>query len=273
MVEDGSTVSAVHMYAAAFAMVLAQCATVAAVQLGNMWQTCSTSDMCAQGQWCDSFANDRCVYCGTGLPLKLEVDAATGQTRNRPRDPNFAGFNFTYASEVCEEPSAGKGQLYLGEHGLTGAGKDLDQVLTFITTEWCDRCHNAETGSIDPLVEEDLIAAYLAAMGFFDWIAMFFASMFVALAVCGELRDIKVVIIAIEREEKVSTAWRYAILFLCWMRRYVFLPGLVATVEYLVFFKGADALSICFNTIAVLFSKCWQSLYCRVLVVNCHVHD
>ena len=37
------------------------------------------------------------------------------------------------------------------------------------------------------------------------------------------------------------------------MRRWVFLPVLVAAVPWLVLFKGGDALSVCFNTIAILF--------------------
>jgi hypothetical protein len=37
------------------------------------------------------------------------------------------------------------------------------------------------------------------------------------------------------------------------MRRWVFLPILVATVPMLVLLKGGDALSVCFNTIAILF--------------------
>ena len=36
-------------------------------------------------------------------------------------------------------------------------------------------------------------------------------------------------------------------------RRWVFLPSLVASVSILIVFKGGDALSVCFNTIAILF--------------------
>ena len=37
------------------------------------------------------------------------------------------------------------------------------------------------------------------------------------------------------------------------LRRYTFLPMLVAVVPAVVVFRGGDALSICFNTVAVLF--------------------
>merc|ERR1712093_665666 len=37
------------------------------------------------------------------------------------------------------------------------------------------------------------------------------------------------------------------------MRRWLFLPGLVANVPFLVLWKGGDALSVCLNTVAILF--------------------
>jgi hypothetical protein len=37
------------------------------------------------------------------------------------------------------------------------------------------------------------------------------------------------------------------------VRRWLFLPALVAAVPALVLAKGGDALSVCFNTIAILF--------------------
>ena len=37
------------------------------------------------------------------------------------------------------------------------------------------------------------------------------------------------------------------------MRRWVFLPVLVLTMPFLVLVKGGDALSVCFNTVAILF--------------------
>ncbi len=37
------------------------------------------------------------------------------------------------------------------------------------------------------------------------------------------------------------------------VRRWVFLPTLVQAVPTLVHLKGGDALSVCFNTIAILF--------------------
>ena len=49
-------------------------------------------------------------------------------------------------------------------------------------------------------------------------------------------------------------AWRLAMFGLGFMRKFVFLPTLVAVIPTLVWFGGGDALSICFNTIAILVS-------------------
>ena len=53
--------------------------------------------------------------------------------------------------------------------------------------------------------------------------------------------------------DKLSKGWRLALGFLLWMRRWVFLPSLVMSVPILVLYKGGDALSVCLNTVAILF--------------------
>ena len=50
-----------------------------------------------------------------------------------------------------------------------------------------------------------------------------------------------------------SKGWRLALSFLLWMRRWVFLPSLVVDVPMIVLNKGGDALSVCLNTVAILF--------------------
>merc|ERR1711969_199542 len=51
----------------------------------------------------------------------------------------------------------------------------------------------------------------------------------------------------------LSKGWRRALGFLLWMRRWVFLPTLVCNVPILVMIKGGDALSVCLNSVAILF--------------------
>ena len=58
---------------------------------------------------------------------------------------------------------------------------------------------------------------------------------------------------AIAHNARLSSGYRFALTLLGGVRRWVFLPGLVNTVPLLVLFKGGDALSVCLNTVAMLF--------------------
>ena len=53
--------------------------------------------------------------------------------------------------------------------------------------------------------------------------------------------------------DRLSRGSRLALTLLGGVRRWVFLPTLVIAVPVLVLVKGGDALSVCFNTIAILF--------------------
>ena len=53
--------------------------------------------------------------------------------------------------------------------------------------------------------------------------------------------------------DQLSRGSRLALTLLGGVRRWVFLPMLVTAVPVLVLIKGGDALSVCFNTIAILF--------------------
>ena len=118
---------------------------------------------------------------------------------------------------------------------------------------WCDNCVHAETGSVDSLVISERVANYVAGMGPFDWIALGFASVIVAFQVVGELKDIELCMIAVNRAEKLGAVYHVGIWFIQFVRRWVFLSALTVGAPVLVCFRGGDALSVCFNTIAILF--------------------
>ena len=80
--------------------------------------------------------------------------------------------------------------------------------------------------------------------------------MLVGLKIVSEIKDIKLCLLVMEHSKALgtnATCWEVAVRIHCGIRRYCFLPGLVATIPSLVMLKGADALSICLNSIAVLF--------------------
>eukprot|EP01052_Picozoa_sp_SAG31_P024911 SAG31_NODE_2152_length_6315_cov_6.487452_5_plen_126_part_00 len=118
---------------------------------------------------------------------------------------------------------------------------------------WCDACVHPVSGTVDATIYfEDVTVNNVAAMTSFDWLVLLLGSAVTAMAVVAELRDIKLCLLAVARTPP-ATAWRVALRALATLRRYVFLPALVAAVPTVVVVRGGDALSICFNTVAVLF--------------------
>ena len=88
-----------------------------------------------------------------------------------------------------------------------------------------------------------------------DWAAMALVACVVGLYCAGELRDIKLCQLTFEQRDGASApAWVRGVLFaLIALRQYAFLPNVVHIVAMLVIHRGSDAISICFNALAVLF--------------------
>jgi hypothetical protein len=66
--------------------------------------------------------------------------------------------------------------------------------------------------------------------------------------------------------ENVDRGWRYGLLAVNGLRRWVFLPGLVGVIPTIVVIRGGDALSVCFNTVAVLFTLEIDNLAFKMLI-------
>lgn len=88
-----------------------------------------------------------------------------------------------------------------------------------------------------------------------DWAAMILVAAVVGLYCAGELRDIKLCQLTFEqRNGPSSPVWVRAVLFcLVALRQYSFLPNVIHIVAMLIMHRGSDAISICFNALAVLF--------------------
>ena len=75
-----------------------------------------------------------------------------------------------------------------------------------------------------------------------------------ALSLFLRAQDIELCATAIRHAgDRIAPAYRFALSLLGGIRRWTFLPTLVTAAPLLVLFKGGDALSVCFNTVAVLF--------------------
>lgn len=98
------------------------------------------------------------------------------------------------------------------------------------------------------------MVATVRAMGRADWAALCFTAGVVALKVADEISDIRLCTVAIHRNaESLNRAWRTALIVLCGARLWLFLPAMVMTIPTVVALIGGDALSVCFNGVAILF--------------------
>ena len=122
---------------------------------------------------------------------------------------------------------------------------------------WCDAC--VEEGLVNMMDQATVTLSNVQGMGTFDLITLYFATLVISLHVVSELKGIELCALAIKHADECLDGSRdlgqygNALLFINGLRRWVFLPTLVATVPILVGFKGGDALSVCMNTVAVLF--------------------
>jgi hypothetical protein len=235
-------------------LVLAQLMVAVSVSVGTIVQSCETNDDCPQaGTFCRGMGtmttSSRCEYCGVIVPLPLQADPRTGGTLNHPMIEDFVGFNKTLVAEICISPTE-----RFGWDGFAGKNGHPKLMPRSAVASWCESCVNAIDMSVDSLYMESLMRANVAAMAPFDWMAVLLTSFVVALAVIGELKDIELVELALHRVgDKVSPRWRICVWLIGAMRRWIFLPALVVDVPALVLYKGGDALSVCFNCVAVLF--------------------
>ena len=195
-------------------------------------------------------STNRCNYCGMDVPIPEQTDPETGKSLNLPllnrgaEADSYGGWNKTAIAEVCADYSIGEGIMAIvSDARFTRAA----------VKSWCETCVFID-GEADELTFMDLMAMNGRSMGAFDWVALIFAVFVVALAVVGELKDIELCSMAVAHAgDKLSKGWRLALGFLLGMRRWVFLPALVVSVPFLVLYKGGDALSVCLNTVAILF--------------------
>ena len=249
------------LYFGSLLMALMQIATTIGVYSGTFHPSCSSSIQCGTGTWCKT---DQCAYCGDSIPLLQEVEGecvyelnryggestvedAACFTYNNPRDPNYVRFNKTAIAEICGEPAA--------RMGTSEGGRGEPELYPLAdVASWCESCVHPIDGVVDGFTQPSLIVLNIGAMIPLDILALVFTVFFVACTVVGELKDIEMCrVAAVHNSEKLSQGWRFALLFVQCIRRWTFLPFLLFSVPLMLMYKGADTLSICFNTVAILF--------------------
>ncbi len=233
--EEVHSANTAHMlYFGSVVMILGQCMAAAAICLGILFRSCVSSDQCGDGYWCTTEWTDRCHVCANQGPF-----GSSDLHRAAREKPDFDVWLSNEVSMVCSIPYT-------------------DQDVGWTThpaaavRSWCESCL-LNDGSVDMTSLETIIADNVESMGLFDVATLIVSAFVVAFSVVGELKDIRLCSLAISHNADLAKTWIVALRFLGTVRQFVFLPLLMLTVPYLVVLKGGDALSICMNSVAVLF--------------------
>jgi hypothetical protein len=160
--------------------------------------------------------------------------------------------NKTAVAEVCADPQ--DRLAWRSELSETGSLNDPIGYKAKGVRAWCEACVFTD-GEVNRYTIVDNTMGNIMSMGAYDWVTLFFATYVVGLSVVGELKDIELCLLAIERipESALGRKWVLALAFCLELRRFVFLPAVLNIVSALVMTRGGDALSVCCNTVAILF--------------------
>lgn len=235
-------------------MVLAQASAMIAVLVSTLFIPCTSSDSCRSGAYCSGSGGGalRCNFCGGDVPMHRQTDPNTGAELNWPDagrnlndDKVFGGMNTTLVKEVCTNP--------VDRIGIDTYGNPISYTVAGVES-WCQTCVHPIDFTVDTLTQKYMWDEIVAAMTVLDWITLAFAAFIVAFTITGELKDIEICTLATAHaEDKITPAWRIVLALLSGLRRWVFLPSMLSSIPALVLTKGGDSLSICLNTVAILF--------------------
>eukprot|EP01045_Picozoa_sp_COSAG04_P000521 COSAG04_NODE_12_length_42844_cov_6.769213_25_plen_384_part_00 len=229
------------LFLAGSLLVVAQAVVAIGLMLGVSRVSCIANDQCSAGRFCGHGtpeAAGRCVYCGAEPPYIL-YDFRTGETLYQPGDKFAAAgielSNITaVGAEICSDPAASRQTL------LPDGIMDVPELYV---RRWCDQCVSGSTGDVNMETFATWTHESVAAMGNIDWLSVLLASCMMGLTVSGELKDIALVLLQIDRAaDNVGARWRVAVQVVCSIRRYLFLPALIATIPMLVTVIGGDIL-------------------------------
>jgi hypothetical protein len=165
--------------------------------------------------------------------------------------------NKTRIRAFCEAPQA------MDIYNTLSKGGRRETLDKATVSNWCEHCltgSSSRAGDAGLHINIDsggrMAADNLSSMTVGDFVTLGFCAFVLAMKVSGEIKDIELCRVGLERAKAaggIRTAERRLLLAICFARQWVFIPLLLQTVLLLVVFMKNDALSICFNFVALLF--------------------
>ena len=263
------------MYAAAFGMVAFQLLTTTAIAVSTVSTSCTRSHQCSASGFC--VERGMCMSCGWHspfykkyplMPCSFETDDVSG------RDGEVDAMcipeqNFTEVSTMCQHPEAFvdtvASQLWYGpDRGETRTRDGLphehpertvmrDLITPTFIRSFCEACVHLEDNRIDVSTPTDRMYENIMAMRIGDSVALAFSAYIVALTVVAEMQDVLLCLLSISGKKEQLGTWRWALWVCAFLRCSLIIPFMLSGVAMLVLMRGGDALSVAFNTIALIF--------------------
>lgn len=233
-----------------FLTVLMQVVVMRGISSGAGWPSCSTDEDCQDGFFCASHPDDdsTCRGCvGGDLGQICAHDTPdTCHAQGTPWGIDHAGctgfecaaFDIFNARLSCSLPNH---TLYSGGFGGSICARCFDPLRA--GQHWNNGRNN-----------DWVVTAGHTRMRGADFCAVVLVAMLVGLSISTELRDLQLTLIAARQHRDNLASWvRPFLIFMSAGRQFCLLPMLTLSVPWLVLFRGSDSLTICFNTVAVLF--------------------
>jgi hypothetical protein len=118
---------------------------------------------------------------------------------------------------------------------------------------WCDNCVFS-SGDVSDLNEHKLYYLSVGAMSMTDWCALVVCTYVFTVNMLGEIKDIELCRIAADRgRNELSRGWQLALTSLNLFRAHGFVFGLIVCIPAVIMTRGGDALTVAFNTVAIMF--------------------
>jgi hypothetical protein len=188
-----------------------------------------------------------------------------------------------YSCDLCEFELDENGKLLDGDDDPKNedcdeacdweTGMCADQIITVTDPSFvcphddyiCQKCFDPQERVFWYNLPDAITGAIVESMRIGDWVSLFLVTTIIAASSSSELRDIKLCEFSADavREEGCFIApcgvcgcgnpWQVALRFAQMLRQFVLLPNLAMLTPALIFNKGGDAITVCFNAVAVLF--------------------
>ena len=247
-------VTKVQYLATSLLLVLAQLLTVRGISGGAKYPSCATSDDCDPGFVCNTLAsggNGDCLACLSGRPTPDNQASGRACTRETPEYCPLKPGTQLGTNNGCTlgfECTA----FDVNNARLSCSLANHTEYKNGLGGELCSHCFDPvldgdhwNLGKVDVWAMDDAINRMRPS----DMTGLVLVAVLIGMACAAEIRDIKLCELEIKQHVSEGTpSWmRCALYVLSSIRQFALMPMLTTCIPYVIFYRGSDSLSLCFN--------------------------